>query len=69
MADLIDCGVGIAGMLSVNWLGNAQEIVSIFCSLAIATVTCFITIYRMWRDRDKDLKQHKEVENVDKKEE
>ena len=54
MADLLDCGIGLAGMLSVSWLGNAQEIVSIFCSLAIAIVTCGITIYRMIRDRDKD---------------
>lgn len=54
MTELLDCGIGLAGMLSVSWLGNAQEIVSIFCSLAIAIVTCGITIYRMIRDRDKD---------------
>ena len=69
MSELFDCGVGLAGMLSVSWLGNAQEIVSIFCSLAIAIVTCGITIYRMIRDRDKDKKAEKNIEKENIEEE
>ena len=62
MGELLDATFGVTSVLAVSWLSSAQEIVSIFCSLAIAIVTCAVSVYRIWRDKDKDIKAQKPVE-------
>ena len=42
--------------------------VSLGCTLLITVTTCFIQIYRLWRDKDSD-KKNKENENKIKVEE
>lgn len=61
MNELLHATFGVAGILAVGWLSSVQEIVSIFCSLAIAVVTCAVSVYRIWRDKDKDIKAQKPI--------
>ena len=60
--------VGISETTLTGW-------VSLVCTLLITITTCFVQIYRLWRDKDSD-KQNKEnkeneskikVEETDKK--
>lgn len=40
---------------------NINVWVSVFCSVLIAVVTCFVQVYRIWRDRNSDIKNNKET--------
>ena len=53
--------VGISETTLTGW-------VSLGCTLLITITTCFIQIYRLWRDKDSD-KKNKENENKIKVEE
>jgi len=59
MTDLFSPIMGMGGCLLTSITGTANEIVGIICTSAIALVTCFVQLYRMWRDRDTDLKASK----------
>lgn len=59
MTDHFSTLMGIGACLLTSITGTANEIVGIICTSAIALVTCFVQLYRMWRDRDTDLKASK----------
>ena len=59
MADHFSTLMGISGCLLTSITGTANEIVGVICASAIALVTCFVQLYRLWRDRDTDLKERK----------
>lgn len=52
------CGA-IACMLAGTFFDNLPAAVSIICTCAVTVVTCFVQLYRMWRDRDSDIKKAK----------
>lgn len=51
--------LGIGGCLLTTITGTVNEIVGAVCAGSIALVTCFVQLYRLWRDRDTDLKERK----------
>lgn len=52
--DLLTGATGIVlNTATTNWASEAEAVVSIVCSLAIALVTCAVQVYRIWRDKDK----------------
>lgn len=51
--------IGMGGCLLASVTGTVNEIVGAICAGAIALVTCFVQLYRLWRDRDTDLKERK----------
>ncbi len=51
--------LGLGGCLLPTITGTVNEIVGAICAGAIALVTCFVQLYRLWRDRDTDLKERK----------
>ena len=59
MTDLFSPIVGLGGCLLTSITGTVNEIVGAICAGAIALVTCFVQLYRLWRDRDTDLKASK----------
>ena len=69
MNEMIDFGVGLAGLCGVAWAGTASEVVNLLCTLAITVVTCGLSIYRMIRDRDKDKNKVASEEKQEHKEE
>ena len=57
MYSLTDGAIGVGGLLLTSgFVNNIPSYVSIICTATITLVTCFVQVYRMWRDRDKDLK-------------
>lgn len=67
MNNVIDGTIGVSGLLlTSSFMDNIPSYVSIICTCAITLVTCIVQVYRMWRDRDKDLKNKTNKE--DKKE-
>lgn len=64
MYSLTDGAIGVGGLLLTSgFVNNIPSYVSIICTATITLVTCFVQVYRMWRDRDKDLKSKTEKEN------
>lgn len=68
----MDCMLnGIFGLVlnaTVNEImANVNQVVAIICSALIALVTCFVQLYRLWRDRDAD-KHVKKIEKEKEKE-
>lgn len=66
----MDCMLnGIFGLVlnaTVNEImANVNQVVAIICSALIALVTCFVQLYRLWRDRDAD----KHVKKIEKEKE
>ena len=57
--DNFSLAIGIGGCLLTTITGTVNEIVGAICTGAIALVTCFVQLYRLWRDRDTDLKERK----------
>ena len=57
--DNFSLAIGISGCLLTTITGTVNEIVGAICAGAIALVTCFVQLYRLWRDRDTDLKERK----------
>lgn len=57
--DNFSLAIGIGGCLLTAITGTVNEIVGATCAGAIALVTCFVQLYRLWRDRDIDLKERK----------
>lgn len=57
--DNFSLAIGIGGCLLTTIMGTVNEIVGVICTGSIALVTCFVQIYRLWRDRDTDLKERK----------
>lgn len=46
-------------MLAGTFFDSLPAAVSIICTCAVTVVTCFVQLYRMWRDRDTDIKKNK----------
>ena len=59
------CGA-TACMLAGTFFDNLPAAVSIICTCAVTIVTCFVQLYRMWRDRDSDIKKNKKSSNEEK---
>lgn len=51
--------IGLGGCLLTTITGTVNEIVGVICAGSIALCTCFVQLYRLWRDRDTDLKERK----------
>lgn len=71
MSDLLKNGLACISPLlatATTSVVNAPEWVSIACTTLTTLVVCGIKIYRMIRDRDKDLKNEDKTEE-DKKDE
>lgn len=51
--------LGLGGCLLTTITGTVNEIVGVICAGSIALCTCFVQLYRLWRDRDTDLKERK----------
>lgn len=51
--------IGLGGCLLTTITGTVNEIVGVICTSSIALCTCFVQLYRLWRDRDTDLKKRK----------
>ena len=51
--------LGLGGCLLTTITGTVNEIVGVICAGSIALCTCFVQLYRLWRDRDIDLKERK----------
>lgn len=66
MNNLID-GIGgaTACLLAGTFFESLPAAVSIICTCAVTAVTCFVQLYRMWRDRDSD-KLEKKSSNEEK---
>lgn len=65
MLDILPTGL-IAFM---NLRDEATAWVGVICTVAVTAVTCLVNVYRLWRDRDNDLKkkdEEKEQEDNDK---
>lgn len=56
MHNSVDGILGLTGCLLTSVSTTVTEWVGIICSAAIALVTCGIQLYRLWRDRDTDIK-------------
>lgn len=56
MQNSVDGFVGMVACLLTSASVAVTEWVGIICSAAIALVTCGVQLYRLWRDRDTDLK-------------
>lgn len=67
MTNFLDglCGA-TACMLACTFFDNLPAAVSIICTCAVTVVTCFVQLYRMWRDRDSDIKKNKKSSNEEK---
>lgn len=52
------CGA-TACILAGTFFDNFPAAVSVICTCAVTVVTCFVQLYRMWRDRDSDIKKAK----------
>ena len=71
MSELVKNGLACVSPLlatATTTVVNAPEWVSIVCTTLTTLVVCGIKIYRMIRDRDKDLTENKNSEE-DKKDE
>ena len=51
--------LGLGGCLLTTITGTVNEIVGVICAGSIALCTCLVQLYRLWRDRDTDLKDRK----------
>lgn len=67
MTNFLDglCGA-TACMLAGTFFDSMPAAVSIICTCAVTVVTCFVQLYRMWRDRDNDIKKNKKSSNEEK---
>lgn len=64
MNNIIDGTIGVGGLLLTSgFVNDIPSYVSIICTATITLVTCFVQVYRMWRDRDKDIKSKTKKEN------
>ena len=59
-------GGAAACLLAGSFFESLPAAISVICTCAITAVTCFVQLYRLWRDRDNDIKK---VEKSDKDEE
>lgn len=66
MTNFVDgaCGA-VACLLTVSFLDKLPAAISVICTCAVAAVTCFVQLYRLWRDRDKDIKNKKDKNEED----
>lgn len=70
MYSLTDGAIGVGGLLLTSgFVNDIPSYVSIICTATITLVTCFVQVYRMWRDRDKDIKSKTKKENKKENEE
>lgn len=58
-----------AFLAMINLRDEVTAWVGLACTLTVTVVTCAINIYRLWRDRDTDKKQEKQVEDKGNKDE
>ena len=63
MKGISDGVIGFIGSILATsiTIENINVWVSVFCSVLIAVVTCFVQVYRIWRDRNSDIKNNKET--------
>lgn len=63
MKGISDGVIGLIGSILATsiTIENINVWVSVFCSVLIAVVTCFVQVYRIWRDRNSDIKNNKET--------
>lgn len=63
MKGISDGVIGFIGSILATGITieNINVWVSVFCSVLIAVVTCFVQVYRIWRDRNSDIKNNKET--------
>lgn len=63
MKGISDGVIGFIGSILATsiTIENIDVWVSVFCSVLIAVVTCFVQVYRIWRDRNSDIKNNKET--------
>lgn len=63
MKGISDGVIGFIGSILATsiTIENINVWVSVFCSVLIAAVTCFVQVYRIWRDRNSDIKNNKET--------
>ena len=63
MKGISDGVIGFIGSILATsiTIENINVWVSVFCSVLIAVVTCFVQVYRIWRDRNRDIKNNKET--------
>lgn len=52
------CGA-TACVLAGTFVESLPAAVSVICACAVTVVTCFVQLYRLWRDRDNDIKKNK----------
>lgn len=66
MTNFIDgaCGA-VACLLTGSLLDKLPATISVICTCSVAVVTCFVQLYRLWRDRDKDIKSKKDKNEGD----
>lgn len=61
---------GMAGaatcLLAGSFVESMPAAISIICTCAVTVVTCFVQLYRLWRDRDNDIKKNKESSDEEK---
>lgn len=68
MKNILDGIIGVTGIVLTGiTMENLTAWVSLICSLVITATTCGIQVYRMIRDRDKDIKKSND-ENEEKSE-
>ena len=63
MKGISDGVIGFIGSILATsiTIENINVWVSVFCSVLIAVVTCFVQVYRIWRDINSDIKNNKET--------
>lgn len=66
MTNFVDgaCGA-VACLLTGSLFDKLPAAISVICTCAVAVVTCFVQLYRLWRDRDKDIKSKKDKNEED----
>lgn len=55
--------ISTAFLALINLRDEVTAWVGLACTIAVTVVTCAVNVYRLWRDRDTDKKQEKQVED------
>lgn len=67
MTNYIDTIISFCGLGSLLAFSptDLTAWVTVICSALIALVTCFVQVYRLWRDKDKDSTDTDKTESQD----
>lgn len=68
MTEIISDVLPTSVLAVLNLRDEATAWVGLACTLAVTICSCVVNLYRMWRDRDTDIKkkEKEEQENNDK---